>query len=286
MLDFPITDTHVHLWDPLSGQIRYPWLDQVPALKNRFLPEEYNRACGAVQVERIVFLECGCLEEHREREVEWVTSLAQADTRIQGLVAGAAVERGDETRGYLERIAANKLVKGVRRIVQSEKDPEFCLRPGFIEGLRILPEYGLTFDICINHVQLQSTVTMVRECPNVTFVLDHIGKPDIRNGTLEPWKTHLKALSDLDNVWCKVSGVATEADHANWTEEDVRPYLDQVLECFGLERCMFGGDWPVATLATDYPRWVETLRSVVSGCSEVELRKLFRDNAIEFYRLG
>jgi len=286
MLDFPIVDTHVHLWDPLSGQIQYPWLDQVPELKKRFLVDEYDRACGPVRVERIVFLQCDPIEEHNDREVEWVTSLAQADSRLQGIVAGAPVEKGGQVRGYLERIAANKLVKGVRRIVQSERDPEFCLRPGFVAGLQELPEYGLTFDICINHVQMQSTVTMVRECPNVTFILDHIGKPDIRNGTLEPWKTHLKALSELGNVWCKVSGVATEADHESWTTADVRPYIDHVLECFGFGRCMFGGDWPVATLATDYPRWVEALQSVVRGCSEAELRKLFRDNAIEFYRLG
>ena len=132
---------------------------------------------------------------------------------------------------------------------------------------------------------MANTIKMVAQCPDVQFILDHIGKPDIKHGLLDPWRAEIKTLSELPNVWCKMSGLVTEADHANWTKEQLKPYVDHVLECFGFDRVMYGGDWPVAYQATEYPRWVETLAWAVEGCSGDELKKLFRDNAIAFYRL-
>jgi L-fuconolactonase len=126
----------------------------------------------------------------------------------------------------------------------------------------------------------------VRKCPDVRFILDHICKPDIRNQIFEPWKTHLKELSGMSNMWCKMSGLATEADHKNWKQEDLKPYIHHVLECFGFDRVMYGGDWPVASLATGYQRWVQVLERAVQGCSKTELKKLFHDNAVAFYKMG
>jgi predicted TIM-barrel fold metal-dependent hydrolase len=189
------------------------------------------------------------------------------------------------SRYVLEKMADNRLVKGIRRIIQFEDDIEFCLQPDFIHGLQALPDYGLSFDICINPMQLANTIKMVAQSPDVPFILDHIGKPDIKNQIFEPWQHEIRTLAGFPNVWCKLSGLVTEADHANWTRDDLKPYIDQVIECFGFERVVFGGDWPVATQASDYPRWVETLAWAVSGASEEEIRKLFHDNAVEFYRL-
>ena len=185
----------------------------------------------------------------------------------------------------LDRLAEIPEVKGVRRMIQLEPDLEFCVRPEFVRGVQLLERYGLSFDICISHIQMANTIELVRQCPNVQFVLDHIGKPDIAAGLMEPWKAELAELARIPNVRCKLSGTVTEADHEGWTPNDLRPYIDHVVESFGFDRVMFGGDWPVVLLAAPYTRWVETLESALSGSSEDELRMVFRDNAIEFYRL-
>ena len=148
-----------------------------------------------------------------------------------------------------------------------------------------MPEFGLSFDICIVHYQLANTIKMVAQCPDLQFILDHIGKPDIRNGLMDPWRAEIRTLSRFPNVCCKISGLVTEADHQRWTREQLGPYIHHVIECFGFDRVMYGGDWPVAAQAADYPRWVETLEWALEGCTDEELKKLFHDNALAFYRL-
>lgn len=283
MPNFPIIDTHLHVWDP--GHLPYPWLDSIPLLNKPYLLEDYRRACGPVEVEKMVFVQAEVDFSHYQAETDWVTALSQQDPRLQGIVSWAPLEQGDDARPALEKLADNPLVKSIRRIIQFEPDPDFCLRPDFVKGLQALPDYGLTFDICIAHVHMANTLRMVARCPDVTFILDHIGKPDIAAQLFEPWKQELRQLAAFPNVWCKMSGLVTEADHQNWQREELKPYIDHVLDCFGFDRTMYGGDWPVAYQATEYPRWVETLEWATEGCSEDELRKLFRDNAIDFYRL-
>ena len=279
-----MVDTHLHVWDP--KYLRYPWLDSNELLNKPYLPADYRVACGPVQVEQMVFLQCECDLSHFMDEANWVTHLAQSEPRITGIVPWAPLEKGDAVQADLEKLAANPLIKGIRRIIQFEPDLEFCLRPDFVKGVQALPEYGLSFDINISHGQMANTIKMVRQCPDVQFILDHIGKPDIKSQLMEPWKQELKVLAGFPNVWCKMSGLATEADFKAWKNEDLKPYIDHVLECFGFERVMYGGDWPVASMATTYPRWVETLAWAVSGCTETELKRLFHDSAIAFYRLG
>jgi len=284
MLPFALIDTHLHLWDP--GYLRYSWLDNNTLLNKPYLLEDYNRHCDGVQVEKMVFLQCEVDPPYYQQEAAWITSLAAQDGRIAGMVPWAPLEKGDAVRPELETLlAANPLVKGIRRIIQFEPDLDFCLRPDFVRGVQLLADYGLSFDICISHIQLANTIKLVAQCPNVQFILDHIGKPDIKGGVLEPWQTELRTLAAFPNVWCKMSGLVTEADHQAWTAADLQPYIDHVVACFGFDRVLFGGDWPVAYQATLYPRWVETLQAAVSGCSAGELRQLFRDNAVAFYRL-
>jgi L-fuconolactonase len=284
MPNFPIVDTHLHLWDP--GYLHYPWLESVPLLNKPYLLSDYNHATAPVEVEKMVFLECDIDKSQFMQEAAWVTELAAIDPRIQGIVAFAPLELGDEARVHLEALARNPLVKGIRRIVQGEPDPAFCLRPDFVRGVQALPDYGLSFDICIYEAQLANTVKMVAQCPDVQFILDHIGKPQIKNQLMEPWRTDLRRLAEFPNVWCKMSGLVTEADHQQWTPADLRPYIDHVMDTFGFDRVMFGGDWPVAYQATEYPRWVSTLEEAVAGATQQQLAALFRDNAIAFYRLS
>jgi L-fuconolactonase len=284
MPDFPIIDTHVHLWDP--DLLDYPWLQEVPPIRGRYTIGDFGVATGEVEVEKIVFLQCDCAREQSLEELDWVSRMAVGVTKIAGIVPFAPLEQGEAARQYLDHVKENPLVKGVRRIIQHERDDEqFCLRPDFVRGVQLLEEYDLSFDLCIGHIHLPYTIELVRQCPNVRFVLDHIAKPDIKNGLLDPWREQIRTLADFPNVCCKVSGLVTEADHQHWTREDLKPFIDHVIACFGFDRLLFGGDWPVATLAATYQQWVEALDWALEGRSEEEIRKLYRDNAIRFYRL-
>jgi L-fuconolactonase len=283
MPSFPIVDTHLHLWD--VGRLRYPWLASVPKLNRNHLVEDYRRACGSVAVGKMVFVQCDCDPAQFHQEVAWVTAVAHDDPRIRGIVAWSPLEKGSAAEEDLARLATNPLVKGIRRLIQSEPDRGFCLGPDFVRGVQMLHAHDLTFDLCVYHVQLANTIQLVRQCPDVRFVLDHIGKPGIKSGLLDPWRAELRELARMENVWCKLSGLATEADHATWTPANLRPYIDHVVECFGFDRLMFGGDWPVSTLATSYPHWVATVDEALQGCSPRELQKVYVANAETFYRI-
>jgi L-fuconolactonase len=283
MPSFPIIDTHLHIWD--LERLRYPWLASVPKLNSNHLIADFHRACGSVQVSKMVFVQCDCDPAQAFEEAAWVSEVAKTDERIRGIVAWAPLERGDGAEAALARLAENPLVKGIRRLIQSEADLGFCLRPNFVRGVQLLHAHGFTFDLCINHRQLANTIKLVRLCPDVQFVLDHIGKPLIKAALLDPWRAEMTELAKMENVWCKLSGLAAEADHANWTPADLRPYIDHAMECFGFDRVMFGGDWPVSTLATDYPRWVKTVDDALRGSTPENLQQLYVRNAEQFYRV-
>lgn len=283
MPDFPIIDTHLHLWD--QRRLSYPWLARSRTLNRNFLIEDFRAACGPVRVGKLVFVQCDCVPEQAIAEAEWVASVAKTEHRLRGIVARASLEKGEAAQEQVARLAEIPLVKGVRRLIQGEADPEFPVRPDFVRGVQMLHGHGLSFDLCLKHSQLAATIRLVRQCPDVSFVLDHVGKPDIKAGKLDPWRAELRELAQLPNVWCKISGMATEADWAAWTPAQLRPYVDHVLECFGFGRVMFGGDWPVSTQAVEYPRWVATLDELLRGCSAEELRNFWVSNAERFYRI-
>ncbi len=218
-------------------------------------------------------------------EAEWVDGLAAQDRRVLGAVVCLPLERGPSIEPEIARVAKLKTTRGVRRLIQNQPDPEFMLKPGFLEALRLLPKYNLSFDACIFHPQAANTLKMMRQCPEVSFVLDHIGKPGIKAGLLDPWRTHISEMAALPNVVCKLSGVTTEADHKTWTRDQLRPYIDHVIECFGPDRILYGGDWPVSELAGSYLQWLSTLDWATAAFSPTDKRKLFRDNAIKAYRL-
>ena len=282
MEKFPIVDTHIHLWHP--KQLRYPWLAEVPTLNRPYLLKDYIAASGALEIESIVFVQCDTHPDDGLKETAWVTSLAAVDPRIQGIVAWAPLEEGAQVAPFVEKLAENRLVKGIRRLIQSES-VDFCVQPNFVSGVKTLSRYGLSFDLCIFHPQLANAIRLVEQCPHVQFILDHIGKPDIKNQLFDPWKQEIETLAAFPNVHCKISGLVTEADLERWTPADLQPYIEHVITSFGFDRVIYGSDWPVSTQASDYPRWVQTLKAAVSGCTSEELRNLFRDNAIKFYKL-
>ena len=183
-------------------------------------------------------------------------------------------------------MAISPLIKGVRRNLQDETAPDFCLRPDFVAGVRLLAEYDLSFDLCIKHWQLPGVIELVRLCPGTAFILDHLGKPDIKQQQLDSWQADLRKLAELPNVVCKISGMVTEADHEGWQPTDLEPFINVVLDAFGEERVLFGSDWPVALLASPYRRWYETLGALTARLPVSARRKLWAENAQRFYRLA
>jgi L-fuconolactonase len=285
MPDFPIVDAHVHLWDP--RRLRMSWLDGNELLNRPYDLAEFNTHTAGVDIEAFVYLQVDVDAAYGLLEARWVAERAQADPRLQGIVAYAPLEDGDCVRSYLEALLEiDSRIRGIRRIYQAEPDLAFCLRPGFVRGVQLLPEYGLSFDICINHRQLANTVELVRRCPDTSFILDHIAKPNIKDHLLDPWRAEMAALAALPNVICKVSGLVTEADPEDWTADDLEPYLAHVLAVFGEDRVAFGGDWPVCTQAASYRRWVDTLDALTASLTPTAKRKLWSENARRFYRLA
>lgn len=280
MPDFPIVDSHLHLWDPKI--LSYPWLSG--PLDRPFLPADFLAASASIDIEALVFLECAAHPDLAYAEAQQVLAWALEEPRIAAMACNARLELGDAVRPDLERLAAISQVRGVRRIYQDEPDANFCLRPDFIRGVTALGDYGLSFDMCLKHPQLQASIGLADACPNVPMVLDHIAKPGIAAGLIQPWADQMRDLSRRENVVCKLSGVATEAA-PDWTPETLRPYIDVALEAFGPNRIMFGGDWPVSTLAITYPAWVALVDAAIADLSATEQRQIFRDTARSFYRL-
>ena len=283
MIDFPIVDTHIHLLD--QKRFNYSWAAGAPKLARDWTPDDLMALAKPYQIESFVFVEVDVDMPQHLDEADWVQAISERDTRLKGCVACLPMERGAAIEPEMAQLASLPVMRGIRRLIQNQADPEFMLKPGFLSALKLLPKYNLSFDICIYHHQLPNTLEMVRRRPEVSFVLDHIAKPGIKAGLMEPWAKHIKEMAELPNVVCKLSGVTTEADHETWTRDQLRPYIDHVIDSFGFDRIMFGGDWPVSELAGKYTGWIEVLDWATQGCTKDEKRKLFRDNGIKTYRL-
>jgi predicted TIM-barrel fold metal-dependent hydrolase len=280
----PIVDSHVHLWDPT--RFRMPWLDGNERIGKPFGLAEFREHSAGIDVEGIVYLQVEVTPPYALLEAQWVADQPADGPPILGIVPWAPLEDGNRARSFLDAmVAIDPRIKGIRRLYQSEPDLDFCVRPDFIRGVQILPEYGLSFDLGVFNQHLKNSIALVRACPGVSFVLDHIGKPDIKGGMQQPWRDEIRELASFPNVACKVSGMVTEANPESWTTADLRPYVEHVLESFGEERVMFGGDWPVVLMASTYRRWVESLDEITARLSDGARRKLWNENARRFYRL-
>ena len=279
-------DAHVHFWD--GARMPYPWLVEAPAIAGKHTPVELAVEASERLPTEIVFVESAIDPMHALEEVRWVEALAARNPRvaISAIVAQVTVDRGAETEAALAALAGHALVRGVRHIIERHSEPNHCMRTAFVAGVQRVGERGWTFDLCVRPAQLPACIALVRACPRTTFVLDHAGKPDIRGGRLDPWRAHITELARLPNVVCKLSGLVTEAEPATWTPATLRPYIEHLLSCFGPARLLFGSDWPVMNLATNYRRWLETALELLELLSAGERADVLSENARRIYRLG
>lgn len=234
MSNMTLIDSHVHLWD--TARLDYPWLTGIPAIDSPHLPGEYRDASEGYDVEKLVFVQCDVADGQSRDEVRWISELAETDEpRIAGIVAWAPVAEGSAVAPELEWLATMPLVGGVRQLIQPEADNAFCAKPDFVRGVQLVGQAGLSFDLCIKgDGQFASVLALVEQCPDVRFVLDHIGKPFIAEGIVEPWAGYIGQLAEASNVFCKISGVTTEAVWESWSPDSLRPYTDIVFEAYRL----------------------------------------------------
>jgi predicted TIM-barrel fold metal-dependent hydrolase len=277
-----IVDTHQHLWD--LDLFRYSWLNSLPALNRSFRMPDYLEAAKGLNVVKSVHLEADVDEPYMLDETRHLLALAdQLDNPLEGIVACGRPESKD-FRSYLDKIAVHPRLKGIRRVLHTQPD-EVGQGATFINNVAALSSYGLSFDLCVLARQLPIAINLVSKCPDVVFILDHCGVPQVKERNLDPWRSYIADIAQFPNVCCKISGLVAYADPERWTTEDLRPFVEHAIASFGWDRLLFGSDWPVCTLSARYQQWVEALRAITQAAGEVNQRKLFHDNAVRVYRL-
>lgn len=276
-----IIDTHQHLIDPVIS--RYSWAEGLPPLAGRsFTYEDYLREIEGTGITGTVFMETApddwMLEHARASDLA-----SRPGSLIRGIVAGARPEEEGFDR-WIDTIKGGKL-SGIRRICHVEPD-DFSSRPVFVENVRKLGPLGLTFDLCFQARQLPHALALVRACPEVQFILDHCGVPDIQGEGLDPWRARIRELAAEPNVVCKISGVVAYCAPGTDLAATVRPYVLHAIETFGWDRVVWGGDWPVCILGSSLSEWVAISRDLVADCTPDQQARLFHANAERIYKLG
>ncbi len=297
----PVIDTHQHLWD--LDRFHLSWLQRAPMLRRSFLPDDYRAAiapaaqsglapgaaAGAAIVQS-VFVEADVDAPEWLAEAEHVLALAASGegAPIAGIVAAVRPEAGDYRR-HLDRLAAlGPAIKGVRRVLHTEPGG-LGETPRFTENVRALADYGFSFDLCLRPSELGTALHLADACPNVAFILDHCGNPLIAAGPKSPeteaWRRRIHQIAQLGNVCCKISGIVNQAAPGRATAENLRPYVEHCIACFGWNRVLFGSDWPVCTTAASLADWLAALRHIVAGEDAENQRQLFSATAARVYRL-
>ena len=274
-----IVDAHQHFWryDPLE----HSWIDEsMQALRRDFLPAHLEPLIRAQGVERTIAVQAS----QTTAETDWLLQLAGAHEFIGGVIGWVDLQ-ADDVDARIERVARNRKLVGIRHVVQSEPDDRFLLRPAFGRGIAALAPHRLPYDILIYPRHLAVASDFVEHFDSQTFVLDHLAKPDIRGGAIDRWARDLRRLAEHPQVWCKVSGLVTEANRASWRPRDLEPYLDVAFDCFGAGRLIAGSDWPVCTLAADYSRTMAVLRDYLERRTAEERAAVLGGNAAKVWRL-
>lgn len=272
------TDTHMHLFG--LDNLKYSWLKNVPEINKTFLPEDFIQATRKAKVGKIVFMESGTDAGYSLREIDWVIEQAKKDKRIKGIVAKANIQEKGAFEPKLEKLLENGWVKGIRGGIHAE----ILASESFVRNMNLLAKNKLSFDLLTQPQALPDIAKAVQKTPDTTFILDHLGNPDIKGGEIEQWKKGIDALAEIPHVNCKISGIITRAGKA-WTIDMLKPYVYHAIEKFGFDRLVYGGDWPVVLRAGSYISWAKAFEKLTAKFSKDELYKLYHVNADRIYQL-
>lgn len=274
-----VVDSHQHFW--IYEAEKHAWIDDdMKVIRKNFLPENLKIVYQENNID-------GCVAVQADQtlaETDFLLDLAEKNDFIKGVVGWVDL-RASNIDEVLKQYSKFLKLKGFRHVVQGEADHNFMLRPDFLNGNAALEKYNFTYDILIFPHQLGAALELIRRFPNQKFVIDHIAKPYIKDGFYDGWASLMKAISEYPNVYCKLSGMTTEADYNNWTSEQIEPYMQLVLDSFGANRILFGSDWPVCLVAGNYTKTKELVTNFIAKLSSEEQAAIMGGNAIEFYNL-
>lgn len=272
-------DSHQHFWN--YDRNRQIWMDEkMGVLKKDFIPKDLEPLLKKCNLDGCIAVQAS----QSEAENDFLLKMAEASSIVRGIVGWVNLKAGNVT----ERLSFYKqfeIIKGFRHVIQDEPDLNFMLQPDFLNGIKVLRDFEYTYDILIFSIHLPNTLELIKKFPDQLFVIDHLAKPKIRNHEYEDWRKQLAAIAAFPNVFCKISGMVTEAKWHQWKQEDFKIYLDTVVELFGTERIMYGSDWPVCTLSSSYEDMYEIVNDYFSEFSKDEQNNFFGLNATKFYRL-
>ncbi|MEQ1798867.1 MAG: amidohydrolase family protein [Lacibacter sp.] len=273
-----IIDTHQHFWN--YDPVVYDWItEDMAVIRKDFLPNDLAVVLKAEKVEACISVQAN----QTEAETEWLVQMADKNDFIAAVVGWVDL-RSELIEERLQYFKQYKKLKGFRHVLQGEV-PSFMLQKDFLHGISKLNRFGFTYDILIFPHHLEAAIQLVQKFPDQRFVIDHIAKPSIKDGKIDEWKAGMEKISKHQNVYCKLSGMVTEADWKKWTKESLTPYIDVVVKSFGIDRIMFGSDWPVCLVASSYTNWLDVIKEYFASYTIDEQEKIFSKNAIRFYNL-
>jgi len=274
-------DSHQHFWQ-LSQPFDYQWLEnpKLNAIRRDYLPEDLKLHLDARQISGSIFVQT----QHNLDENRWVLDLCDQFDFLKGIVGWVDLASPNCEQQLVE-MRANPKFLGVRHVVQDEPDDDFLVRPEILRGLALLEKHGVPFDVLIYVKHLRHVPTLARKMPNLKMVINHLAKPQIALNGLEAWQADFEACAAFENVWCKLSGMVTEADWQGWTPADLKPYIEIAINAFSPQRLMYGSDWPVCELAATYEQVHDSLAENISRLSQAEQARIFAGSARAFYNL-
>ena len=277
----PVVDSHQHYWD--LQRFEYPWMagEQLEPLRRNFLPEDLRPLIDKAGVDRTVFVQT----QHNLEENRWVLELCRENDFLAGMVGWVDLA-SEQCEEQLLEFWDDPYFVGIRHITHDEPDDDFIIRDDVVRGLGTLEKHGVPFDLLFFTRHLRHAPTLAERLPNLKMVIDHLSKPLIKEGRMDRWPEEIKAAARYPNMYCKLSGMVTEADWNAWKPADFKPYVETALEAFGPDRCMFGSDWPVSTLAGEYGQVFHLLEEVLGPISDDERAKIFGQTAAKFYNLS
>jgi L-fuconolactonase len=273
-------DSHQHFWK--YNPVRDQWItDEMAVIRRDFLPEDILPELRANHIDGCIAVQA----DQSEEETQFLLDLAKENDFIRAVIGWVDLRAGNVAE-CLASLSQKKKLRGFRHIVQAEPDDRFMLQRAFLRGIGGLRQFGFTYDILVYPRQLSAAIELVTRFPNQPFVIDHMGKPEIRAQRSLPWAQQMREIAANRNVYCKISGMLTEADWKNWKIDDCKPYLDTVFEAFGCDRIIFGSDWPVCLLAASYSQVIGLIADYTRNFSPADKAKIFGLNAARFYGIA